>query len=60
MDALQVGQLKSQELLIRQKALSAAHELLSSKYSHEQCVASGITLPLTALLQVSKSSCNQL
>ncbi|DBB14617.1 hypothetical protein WJX82_001687 [Trebouxia sp. C0006] len=46
-----IGQLKSPELLIRQKALLAAHELLSSKFSFEQCMACGITPPLATLLQ---------
>ncbi|KAL3137433.1 Radial spoke head 14 [Trebouxia sp. C0010 RCD-2024] len=46
-----VGQLKSADLLIRQKALRAAQELLSSKFTYEQCVACGITSVLATLLQ---------
>jgi hypothetical protein len=51
---LQIGQLKSPELLIRQKALLAAQELLSSKFSFEQCMACGVTPPLAALLQARR------
>lgn len=51
----QIGQLKSADLLIRQKALRAAQELLSSKFTYEQCVACGITSTLATLLQVGSA-----
>lgn len=50
---MQISQLKTTDLLIRQKALLATAELLGSKLSYEQCLAAGIVPALAALLQVS-------
>ena len=54
---LQISQLKSTDLLIRQKALLAAAQLLGSKLSYEQCLAAGIVPALALLLRVRPYSC---
>lgn len=53
--SLQIAQLKSTDLEIRQKALLAAAQLLGSKYSFEQCLAAGVVPALVSMLRVSCS-----
>ena len=48
-----VRELKDSDLVIKQKALLAARELLGSPTSYVQCIAHGITAAVVALLKVS-------
>jgi hypothetical protein len=49
---VQVRELKDSNLIVKQKALIAARELLGSSTSYVQCIAHGITPAVIALLQV--------
>ena len=49
----QVRELGDSNLLVRQKSLLAAQELLGSPINYVQCVAAGITLAVISLLKVS-------
>jgi hypothetical protein len=48
---VQVRELKDSNLIVKQKALIAARELLGSSTSYVQCIAHGITPAVIALLQ---------
>ena len=50
--ALKVRELKHDDLIVKQKSLLAARELLGSGTSYVQCIAAGIVPPLINLLQV--------
>ena len=52
-----VRELKDSDLVIKQKALLAARELLGSPTSYVQCIAHGITAAVVALLKVSEDPC---
>ncbi len=49
-----VRELKDLDLVVRQKALLAARELLGSPTGYMQCIAHGITPAVVALLKVTK------
>lgn len=49
----QVRELKDDELIVKQKALLAARELLGSPIGYMQCIAAGITPAIVKLLSVS-------
>ena len=48
----QVRELQDPNLVVRQKALLAARELLAVPINHVQCIAAGITPAIVALLAV--------
>lgn len=54
--AAQVRELSDPDLVIRQKSLLAARELLNAPLNAVQCIAAGITPPLVKLLSVSKGT----
>eukprot|EP00955_Chlamydomonas_euryale_P073918 361885-Chlamydomonas_euryale.AAC.2 len=50
----QVRELKDSSLVVRQKSLLAARELLGSGVSYVQCIAAGITPAVVALMTVRR------
>ena len=48
----QVNELKDKNLIVRQKSLLAARDLLASPIDYMQCIAAGITPAVIRLLKV--------